>query len=183
MICARVTSLARVAHQIFQQRKFLGRQFDRPPRRASPLLHAIQFQVLDPQHHFRRARRAAAERARARTAPRRRTASAPVVRAEIEHLHAIFRSACDSVRIRIGRRWRMSRTCRSTSMPSGLREVQIEDRGVVFALCATNCSASSPSPLDRRHIFPRRSCVEETCRGGSFSATRIRMTTPGEGGT
>ena len=43
-----------VAHEKFEQRKFLGRQFDGASAAFHAMLHAVEFQVLDAEHHFGR---------------------------------------------------------------------------------------------------------------------------------
>ena len=45
---------AGIPHEIFEQGKFLRRQFDRPASARDPPLHPIQLQVFDREYGFQR---------------------------------------------------------------------------------------------------------------------------------
>jgi hypothetical protein len=44
---------AGIAHQVFEQREFLGRQFNVTPGTRNFAFHAIQTEITDGEHRFR----------------------------------------------------------------------------------------------------------------------------------
>ena len=80
-----------VAHQVFEQRKFLAGEIDSLSRALHNALHAVQFQVADYQHRFRGQMAAAQQRpnARRKFAERERLRQV-VVRTGVQALHPIF---------------------------------------------------------------------------------------------
>ena len=82
---------SRVAHQVFQQSKFLAGQIDAPPRPLDPALHPVKLQIVHRQHRFRRQMAAPQQRPNARRQLRERERFAQIiVRSQIQTLHPVF---------------------------------------------------------------------------------------------
>jgi hypothetical protein len=127
-------ALPRVAHQVFQKRELLRSQFDRAAVAFYRVLDAIQFQILDSQHHFGAAIAAPHQRPN----PRRKLRIGEwldheIVRAHIQKPHAIVKSI--PVRQNQDGKLRALAANFAEQVESVVaRKIQVQNRGIVFAL-------------------------------------------------